>query len=410
MNLLKHSRNVRRFTKIALVAGLASATIPAAAIDVFLEFRTGAEVLLGGSWTGAGYPGSMSSLAFGPSDFLAIQHSVKAKMETIYSGHTITFHNFSDVPGGTYTKLDFSFSGGSAGLLGVSPTLDWLNSRKDETVGIYSGKFAPTLNGGTTAAEKAADLDRLSTALANIAAHELGHSIGLQHYDAYGQPDLRAPAYSGVSGAQNSKIMSSGPSGASLHGLGDALKTFSDLSKVKLAFADGVVAAPGPTVTEAAGFNGSFASAQSVIASALPGLGVSAVNISGGLSTSGDDDYYSFDAVMGSLMTFNTFSDGIFADSCNTRIELFNDTGGLMFSNDDISYDPTSFMSGAGPYGTDSLIMNYEAPYTGKYYVRVFGTDAGDYDLLAVGVVPEPGSLALISLCLVGFTRRRRQS
>jgi hypothetical protein len=192
-------------------------------------------------------------------------------------------------------------------------------------------------------------------------------------------------------------------------GLGDGLKVLSDLSKVKLEFADGVVAAPGTTVDETADPNDSIATAQVVATSLLALSGIPAVNINATLTGETDDDYYAFDAVMGSLLTFNTFSETIYGDSSDTTIRLYDATGTLLFGNNNISYTPTSFMSGAGLYGTDSLIMNYEAGYTGRYYLRVSGTEAGRYNLLAIGAVPEPGTLVLLGMGLAGIATRRKR-
>ncbi|QYK53662.1 MAG: hypothetical protein KF824_01935 [Fimbriimonadaceae bacterium] len=378
------------------------------AVEVYLDF-SGAEPLLHGSWVDGGY-GDGGPFSWTASDFLTTQHAVKAKMEAIFAPFTsVSFHNFADVPGVPHPTLSFGATGGAAGLLGLSSTLDWRNSAITDGAVIYSGKFGSTFTAGTTVPEKVANLDRLANALSNIAAHELGHTFGLQHYDAYGLPEIKAPGYAGITGQQNGKIMSSGPSGATIFGLGDGLKTFSELSINKLEYAAGVVPTVGKTVSEVAGSKDTLATAQEVTSANLFLSGKPAVNITGRTSSVGQLDLYKFEAQMGNLLTLNTFSDLIIPDRTNTSLGLYNSAGTLIASSTDISYAGDSFMTGAGFYSTDSLILNFEATYTGTYYAGVLGLETtGDYNLLITGAVPEPSVMILGGIAAVALLRKRK--
>ncbi|MBX3115174.1 MAG: hypothetical protein KF836_11460 [Fimbriimonadaceae bacterium] len=377
------------------------------AVEVYLDF-SGADSLLHGSWVDGGY-GDGEPFSWTASDFLTTQHAVKEKMEAIFAPFTsVSFHNFDDVPGGVHPTLSFGATGGSPGLLGLSSTLDWRNSMIGDGAVIYSGKFGSTFMAGTTVEDKVANLDRLANALTNIAAHELGHTFGLQHYDAYGIPEFKAPGYAGITGQQNSHIMSSGPSGASTFALGDSLKTFSELSINKLEFAAGVVPTVGKTVTEVAGSKSTLATAQAVTLENLAMSGKPAINIVGDSDSPGELDLYKFDAMEGNLITLNTFSDLILPDTVNTTLALFDSTGTLIASNLDISYAGNAFMTGAGIYSTDSLILNFEASYTGVYYAGVASVaSTGDYNLLITGAVPEPSMMILGGITAVVLLRKR---
>jgi len=408
---MAQSFNVRKSAALFAVIAVTLTSTAAQAIEVHLDFSSSSS-LLHGAWVDGGY-GDGGPLSWTASDFLSTQHSVKAKMETIFSPFTVTFSTFDDVPSGPHATLGFGATGGDPGLLGLSSTLDWRNTSVTDGAVIYSGKFGGTFMAGTTVDHKVRDLDRLSTALANIAAHELGHTLGLQHYDAYGLPEFKAPGYAGITGQQNSKIMSSGPSGATIFGLGDSLKTFSELSINKLEFAAGVVPTVGKTVSEVAGSKDTLATAQAISLENLALSGKPAINIMGKSSSTGQLDLYKFDAQIGNLITLNTFSDLILGDTTNTALGLFNDSGALIASNGDISYAGNSFMTGAGFYSTDSLILNFEATYTGVYYAGVLGEgSSGDYNLLITGAVPEPASMIALAsaICLVVRNRRIRNS
>jgi hypothetical protein len=142
----------------------------------------------------------------------------------------------------------------------------------------------------------------------------------------------------------------------------------------------------------------------------LPISGVSAVNVEGHTSTSGQLDLYRFYAGMGTALTANTFSHMIASSPTNTSITLFDAMGAPLFSNGDISYSGDTFMGGEF-YGSDSLILNYSAPYTGAYYLGVTGAASGDYNLLILGAspVPEPATLVSIAGGLALLVHRRRK-
>ena len=87
-----------------------------------------------------------------------------------------------------------------------------------------------------------------------------------------------------------------------------------------------------------------------------------------------DTDYVSFTANAGEVLAVGTDADGAAGQVGDTRIRLFNNTGGVLASDDD---------SGPGLY---SLISGVVAPYTGTYYVGIaaFSTQTGGYKAFIV--------------------------
>ena len=94
--------------------------------------------------------------------------------------------------------------------------------------------------------------------------------------------------------------------------------------------------------------------------------------------TAGDQDWVSFSATAGELLTLGTDADG--TPTVDTVIELYhNNCTTLLTSDDD-----------GGP-GTFSLISNFPAPYTGLYVLKIRGyssTSAGRYKFVGSHAPP----------------------
>ena len=146
---------------------------------------------------------------------------------------------------------------------------------------------------------------RLEIAIGDTAAHELGHSFGLNHQDDYGDPGITPANYHATGGIQNTHIMASGVSG-----LSDDRSTprnFGQLEIAKLAqgnllpgFAPNLIADSGDTHTNlaTAGAN----AAEPINFKYLPQANESVVTITGGnIGAVAVHDVYSFTASAGAV-------------------------------------------------------------------------------------------------------------
>ncbi|MCB0825049.1 MAG: PPC domain-containing protein [Armatimonadetes bacterium] len=389
--------------KLLFALGVVAASSSAFAVyEVHLDWL-GSESQFDAAWTAAGYGAGDALTA---SDHVFLQHTTETHLEAIFAPFGVDFK--ISAPAIPHETLVYGATTGSSGTFGVADEIDWRNKTPDNSARIFSGNFGIIMS--STAFSRVENLERFAHALAGTGAHELLHNHGLQHYDAFGQPDIRANnGYADVAGQQNDSIMATGSTGLSLLRRGMP-RFMNPLEMVKFEFAMGVTPTPGVTISEAGGFNGSIASAQNVLGSMLAVSGVPALNIDGNLSSSGDEDFFKFEATAGSLITANTFSALTELDTVDTFLTLYDSAGSVLFTNDDIQYTSSAF--GTGSYSNDSIILNWEAQYTGTYYLEVGATaGSGDYELLLVGIdaVPEPATMiGLASLGLLALRRRKK--
>lgn len=378
--------------------------VPAAfASDVFLDWD-GAFITMASAWSSAGY-GSGEALTSG--EMSSIIAMSKGKMEGKFAGYTISFVDAP--PSAPYEWMKLGSTTTSTTTYGESSGIDWRNEVKDGTADIYLANFGAIMSKALFS--RSENISRFASAIANTASHELGHNLGLQHYDAYGTPAVSAPGY-GFAGEQNMFVMATGVTGLTPLMRGSD-RFFNPIEKIKLEFADGIAPTLGTTLSESFGAKDTLATAQTVYGSALALTAGTAVNIDATIDEPGQSDIYKFFAVAGSRISANTFSHGHMLPFTDTTMFLMDSTGAGLFSSTDIDFFGDDFMTGSSTYySDDSLIFNYIAPYTGTYYMKITGTGPGEYDLLMTGLatVPEPGTVAAIGLGVAALVRRRKKT
>jgi Ca2+-binding RTX toxin-like protein len=306
---------------------------------------------------------------------------------------TLYFNNGS--PGGAATEVDFGNlnPGGSANLNPVDLLTGVPGRTPDRTP------------------------DNVIQVSATVAAHELGHLMGLRHGDAFGpigsgvyvgdpgfHPAVYTPGYAGPAAAAETRenVMGSPESvgvstlaaaGLKADGTPGVLPHFGEREAIKLAFASS-----GMSVAEPAGGHGTPTAAVPLAMPALtvpntlaptdadygtPVNGVVVKNtfavaagaMIGRLSAAGEADVYAFAAAAGQTFTFELLSASLkryAGDTFDGVLELTDAAGTRLAFNDD------DFET------TDATLLDVTLPAAGTYYVKVSanGTGTGSYELL----------------------------
>ncbi|MEZ6192893.1 MAG: pre-peptidase C-terminal domain-containing protein [Phycisphaerales bacterium] len=331
-----------------------------------------------------------------------------------------------------FTTSFINFNHGFMG--GAAEKLDFRNTDDNDDVDInafgllrsYEG--APKgLDGGTWTLPELTGSEAVVMASANLAAHELGHALGLRHHDSFG------PIGSGigVSGSSYDPVYI-GPSdtNASFHVMGLASTValnpetllspswLSERSAMKLAFNMG-----SPKMPETGSPHGSPGMAQEFpfapifVANTQQGPpdpyypdpldltpvegfpGFAGAIIGATLSEPFEADYYVFDAPAGMRITIEAISKVIYdfdparlPDPVDMKIELLNDTlSPIPYPNSaGVSINDNQFES------SDSLLLDVVIPTSGTYFIEVSGSGypgadvIGMYELYMMGFPDFP--------------------
>ena len=167
-----------------------------ASIEVYLDFVSGdfnarVDSALGRASTAA--------------ERTAIKAGIETNLGTMYSGFAVSFG--SSAPSGVFTTLKFGVTGGG---LGVAEHIDYRNQDLTDTARIFTGNFGFIVEGADPAAEQ---ISELTMALSGTAAHELGHNLGLRHYDSYSDVSFDGSTAVATGGIQNTNVMATGSTG-----------------------------------------------------------------------------------------------------------------------------------------------------------------------------------------------------
>jgi hypothetical protein len=345
------------------------------------------------------------------------QAAILQRLQQLYQPFAFTF-TLQKPASGPYTTITFNETppGGEPG--GFSSEIDWRNLNPSDTAvvdvnGFLGGAGQPPATTGPNGNYVALSSD--------IAAHELGHTVGLRHQDAFGPvgfgvhnpPGVTAfrPAYPGAAAAWETTrhvIASPAAVGSTLF---DAVGNtyFGERELIKLAFIQDGTVVNEVTNPDGSNANVSMATAQplTLAALAVPNtepsgfdagkvFSVNAIDVanaslradpSTGLSQS---DYYSFTGQAGDLMHLETMSNSLarITDPVDTVLNVYDSAGHLLITSDD------DFET------ADSLINDFTLPATGTYYVQIQSfapTEVGHYELFVYrssegNTIPSGGS------------------
>ncbi len=308
---------------------------------------------------------------------------------------------------------------------GISTELDFRNLSQEGTAYVQVNGFL-----GVAGKPEATSANWVA-ASAGIAAHELGHMLGLQHTDSFGPiglgihvkpgSDVYIPAYPGpVAAFETRGHISASPAsvGSSLFDL-VAGTYFGERESIKLtfdAFADAEDAI-GTVVAEQAAAHGSSATAQGLTLVDLPvpntlastafyhgmAFNVDAVAAVGAIDgTPGDaqPDYYSFQGQAGDVINLEVMSrallrPGPLPGNLDSVITVYGPDGlpveyyGSEGTNDDVDFVPLV------EHLTDSALIDLRLFKTGTYTIKVSSFNnqsTGAYELLVYRFVAVPQS------------------
>jgi len=368
--------------------------------------------------------------------------AIKDRLEMIYlsdpldpSGGPfgIKFEIFDPLfPPPPFTTSFINFNNGFMG--GAAEKVDFRNTDHTDDVDINALGLLKVYDGTAKAAGGTWSLPELTSSeavvmgSANLAAHELGHAMGLRHHDSFGPigsgiavaGSKYTPVYTGPTFTTNSSFHVMGlASTVALNA--DNLLTpswLSERSAMKLAFNE-----MSPKVPEVGFPHGSPSTPQAIpfapimvpntqmgppdpffpdpldLTPVLDFPGFAGGIVGASLTVPFEVDYYAFSALGGTTVTIEAISK-VIADTDPTRLP---DPVDMSIELLDSTLTPVPYPV-ASPFtinddqfeSTDSILIDVELPSTDTYFIEVTasskpGADiTGEYELYLMGFLPFP--------------------
>ena len=404
---------------------------------------------------------------FSASERAQIEGNILASLNNIYAGYNINF--VTAQPEGTHEVIYFGQDNDNPGVgnntLGSaqsdignldtnSYTASFLNDPDGDPSSVpkvATGNFNFALEPSFDT--RAVSIQEISTSLAGTAAHELGHTLGLQHHFSYSAAGITPDNLSDTGGLQNQHVIATGGTGISEGERESADRNFSPFSRVILDIAGGVTSelngfgrentaiVDNPVFSDASELGSqndagaTFDTAQQLTFQRgdTSGADISFVeaDLDGGAA---DVDIFSFTTTGETTFSTHVFSEELrFSREFDPVLALFDALGNEIGTSDDINYGGDSIDvdtivdldSTDTSTSDDSFLFNILLD-AGTYFLEVRATDveisdnpsSGDQYFLVTSLVPslvavpEPSATILLTLALTGglLTRRRNHA
>ena len=323
------------------------------------------------------------------------RNAIQQNLEADFRPFNVVFSQ--TLPVGDFTTI--RFNDGAAGGLSLNG-IDFRNLNLNDTVildaaGAFSFFGAPPMTQAN-----------VIFASSNIAAHELGHAMGLRHRDAFGPMGsgvlpgtdvFFTPPYTGptlaMETANHLMITPAFPFLDPLSAL-SSNQYFGARSAIKLA----MFAFEGQVLSEQVGAHSTIGTAQAIaladltvpnteLTGSLAGLqfDVEATSLLGQIATPGMSDFYSFTALAGDIINLEAMSavpgsqtPPRFVNTIDPVITVFDASGNAVALGSGVAVNDDELES------MDSVIVDLIIPADGTYFVEVTtssGLETGDYEL-----------------------------
>lgn len=389
--------------------------------------------------------GPPSQTFFTPADRQEIQDKIINTLEQIYAGYNIDFvisqpsgehdviylgadNNADAVGNGTLGRASGDLGNLRTRTYGTNPDGDPGGISRVYT-GNFDGNLEPRFN------TRQESIDEISAALAGTAGHELGHSFGLFHENAYSADGISSTS-TNTSGQQNQHLLATGGTGLS-EAEREGFRSLSPFSRVILDIAGGSSTYGGtalvdnPVFSDRSEVNGgdagdTLSAAQQLLFSIGESSGQEISFVEGDLdNTTSDIDVYGFSTTVQTTLTAHVFTSRTPGfDNFDSVLELVDASGVVVGVSDDIGWRGDEFGDLLDPSdeSTGSFLVNLTVG-PGDYYLRI-STATTDIDAEAnVGdgywlitsldretvAIPEPSTALLAVLSAVGMMVMRRR-